>query len=408
MKIDVNEVLKVLNKPAKYGPDVDLSKYELAEPTGTKDRGLIEEGEVIRASKRLGFGTGILKKAGYIQVNEAFLTAYMTKTLEKYGAVVLPTSEAIRKSPLAREKAWSLIPPHKDKYVAATYLYGREQGYFIYVPPGVKVREPIYTCLFITRGKIAQLLHNIVIVDDGAEVNLVTGCGISDIPAGALHIGVSEFFVGKGAKLTYAMIHAWSPRAVVRPRTAVHVEEGGQYVSYYMIYSGVESIQAYPQVFLERNASAYMYSVVAGEGRGVYDIGSAAYLRGEGSNAEIISRILGKGESEVIARARLVGEAGPSKGHIECMGLVTSEKAEVSSVPELLSKSQEAILTHEAAIGKISDEQLTYLMSKGFSEEEARAMIIRGFITIEAPQLPRIVRETVARVVKFISSRAHG
>ena len=402
------KAFKALNASPKYGPDVDLSKYVNLSGEGMEKEDGIKEEVIGHIAEKIGFGGGAWRRAGYVQVNEEILTAEMRKGLEKAGASVLPTYEALRKIKRLKEYSWKLLLPYKDKFTAVTYLYGKEQGYFIYVPPGVKVKDPIYTCLFITKGQYAQLLHNIVIVDDDAELNLITGCGISDIPAGALHAGISEFYVGRGAKLTFAMIHAWSPRAVVRPRTAVHVKENGEYVSYYMIYSGIDSIQAYPEVFLERNASAYLYSVVVGEGNGIYDLGASAVLRGEGANAEIVSRVIGRYRSKVIARARLVGEEGPSKGHIECMGLAEGEKSEVSSVPELISRTPEAILTHEAAIGKISREELMYLMSKGFSEDEARALILRGFITLPTPHLPQTVRETIGRIVKYVSSRAHG
>ncbi len=399
---------KALSKPAPYGPDVDLSKYDVLNPRRIEPAEILEQERVRDASGRLGFTPEIVRKAGYVQVNEAYLASALVESLRKQGVIVMSTAEALRKLDIAREVAWTLIRPDTDKYVATAYLYGREQGYFIYVPPGVKVRTPIYTCLLITRGMTAQLLHNIIYVADGAEANVVTGCSIAGLHAEALHIGVSEFFVGKDAKLTFAMIHAWSKGAVVRPRTAVKVAEGGRYVSYYMIYSAVHSLQSYPKVILGRNASTSLYSIISGEGEGIYDVGSSATLAAPGSSAEIISRNLAKGRSRVVARAEIVGESGPSKGHIECMGLILSDTAYISTVPLLDSRNPEATLTHEAAIGKIGEDQLTYLMSKGFSEEEARALIIRGFLSVEAPDLPPQVKLSVDRVTELISSKGHG
>ncbi len=402
------EVRKALSKPSPYGPDVDLSRFSVERPRRLEPAEALSERRVIDASRRLGFTYDLISKASYVQVNEAYLASAMVETLRKQGVVVMSTSDALSKLDMARRLAWSLISPASDKYVAASYLYGREQGYFIYVPPGVKVRVPIYTCLLITRGLTAQLLHNIVYVGDGAEANVVTGCGIAGIHAEALHIGVSEFFVGRNAKLTFAMIHAWSKGSVVRPRTAVRVEEGGRYVSYYMIYSTVHSIQSYPKVILGRNSSTTMYSIISGEGSGVYDVGSEAILNSPGSSAEVISRNLARDKAEVIARARILGNAGPSKGHIECMGLLLSDESVIKTVPTLDSRSPDSVLTHEAAIGRISEEQLSYLMAKGFSEEEARSLIIRGFLSVEAPDLPPQVKLSVDRVAELISSRGHG
>ncbi len=407
-RFDEAALREALKKPSPYGPDVDLSRYDILSPRRLEPAEVLSERRVADATRRLGFTPELMSKVGYVQVNEAYLSSALVESLRRQGVVVMPTSEALKKLGIAKELAWSLISPDTDKYVATTYLYGKEQGYFIYVPPGVRVRTPIYTCLLITRGMTAQLLHNIIYVGDGAEAHIVTGCGISGLHAEALHIGVSEYFIGRRAKLTFAMIHAWSRGAVVRPRTAVTVDEGGRFVSYYMIYSGVHSLQTYPRVSLGRGASTSLYTVISGEGRGIYDVGGAAELAASNTSAEIVSRNLARGESEVVARARLVGLAGPSRGHIECMGLILGRKSRVVSVPELISRSPDSTLTHEAAIGKISEDQLTYLMSKGFSEEEARSLIIRGFLSVEVPELPPQVKLSVDRIAELISSKGHG
>ncbi|MEM1664781.1 MAG: SufD family Fe-S cluster assembly protein [Zestosphaera sp.] len=402
--MDRETLLKALNKPSPYGPDVDLDRFNIG-PTGREHLG---EEEIDKISSRLGFGGGLLRKADYLQVNESVLSRSMREKLAERGAVVLPTSEALKKLNWAREYSWKLVSPDTDKYTAATSLYGNELGFFIYVPPNTKIKDPIYTCLFITKKGFAQLLHNIVIVDDGAELNLITGCGVPDQPVGSLHVGISEYYVGKRGKLTYTMIHAWAPDMVVRPRTAVRVGEGGEYVSYYVIYSPVESLQTYPKVYLSEGGRATLNSIVVSEGSGVYDVGSAIVLEGRDSAGEILSRNLGRGSSFIYARSRIEGRAGPSRGHIECLGLIENNSATIESLPEISSSNPEAILTHEAAIGKISEDLINYLLSKGFSEEEARTAIIKGFLNIEEPKLPQQVREVIKRTIEYIASKATG
>lgn len=397
-------LLKALSKPSLYGPDVDLNRFNVA----PAEREYLGEEDIDKISSRLGFGGGLLRKADYLQVNESILSKSMREKLTERGAIVLPTSEALKKLDWAKEYSWKLVRPDTDKYTAATSLYGNELGYFIYVPPNTKIKDPIYTCLFITKRGYAQLLHNIVIVDDGAELNLVTGCGVPDQSVGSLHVGVSEFYVGKKSKLTFAMIHAWAPDMVVRPRTVAKVGEGGEYVNYYVIYSPVESLQTYPKVYLGDGARATLSSIVVGERGGVYDVGSAIVLEGRDSAGEIISRNLGKGSSRIYARSRIEGRAGPSRGHIECLGLIENSDATIESLPEISSSNPEAVLTHEAAIGKISEDLINYLLSKGFSEEEARTAIIKGFLNIEEPKLPQQVRETIKRTIEYIASRATG
>jgi len=399
-----DEVLKALSKPSPYGPDVDLSRFDIGSSTPES----VDERSVERITDRLGISGQVFRRVDYLQVNESVVAKAMSEKLVKHGAVVLPTREALRKLNWVSAYSWKLIEPTIDKYTAASYLYGRESGFFIYVPPGIKIMEPIYTCLFITKKNYAQLLHNIVVVDEGAELNLVTGCGVPDQPTKSLHVGVSEFYVGRGGKLTYTMIHAWAPEMVVRPRTAVEVLGGGEYVSYYVIYSPVESLQTYPRVYLRDRAKATLNSVVVGTGNSIYDVGSSVILKGGESSGEILSRNLSKGSSVIYARSRIEGAIGPSRGHIECLGLIDGPSAVIESLPEISSSTPEAVLTHEAAIGKISEEQLSYLMSKGFTEEEARAAIIKGFLSIEEPRLPHQVMEIVKRTIEYIASRATG
>ncbi|MEM2021600.1 MAG: SufD family Fe-S cluster assembly protein [Zestosphaera sp.] len=398
------ELVKALNKPSQYGPDVDLGRFNVS-PAREE---AFSESDVERISTRLGIGREVFRKAEYLQVNESIAFRAMSEKLVQHGAVILATSDALKKLDWVNKYSWRLISPDRDKYTAATRLYGGELGYFIYVPSGVKIKDPIHTCLFITRRNYAQLLHNIVIVDEDAELNLITGCGVPDQPMNSLHVGLSEFYVGRGGKLSFTMIHAWAPGMVVRPRTAVEVLEGGEYVSYYVIYSPVESLQTYPKVSLRDNARATLNSVVIGEGKGIYDVGSAIVLSGRGASGEVLSRNLGKDNSLIYARSRIEGSAGPSRGHIECLGLLESDDALIESLPELSSLTPEAVLTHEAAIGKISEELINYLLSKGFSDDEARAAVIKGFLNIEEPRLPPQIREIIKRTIEYVASRATG
>ncbi|MFN4045962.1 MAG: SufD family Fe-S cluster assembly protein, partial [Acidilobaceae archaeon] len=191
------------------------------------------------------------------------------------------------------------------------------------------------------------------------------------------------------------------------PRTAVRVADGGEYVSYYIIYSPVSSIQLFPRTILDKGARLHAASVIAGRARGNYDVGAKAQLEGEGSGAEIVSRVVAFEDSEIYARGDIEGLASDSRGHIECLGLLASPSASISSIPVVTSRNPQSILSHEAAIGIIAREEIEYLESKGFTEDEAKSIIIRGFINIEPPGLPDIVRAQAKRVIDHIA-RAGG
>lgn len=403
-EINKQEIVKSLDKPAPYGPDIDLSRYDIEAPSvqefreGEADKGIAE------GANRVGLS---IKSVAYIQANERMMYTALSRTLAKYGVVVLPLREALGKYELAKELSWKLIDPATDKYTAATYLYGGDAGYFIYVPPGVKVPTPIYTCLALTTDKVVQFAHNVIYIDDGAEASVLTGCAVPHGIADGLHIGVSEFHVGKGARLTFAMLHAWAKGLHVRPRTAVHVKEGGEYVSYYITYTPVSTLQTMPTIKLESGARAYSASVIMGLGNGIYDIGTRAILMGRRSSAELISRVVALDSSRVLARGEIEAWESESRGHVECLGLLLSDNAYISSVPVISSKKQGSSLSHEAAIGMIAERELDYLMSKGFTEEEAKSVLIRGFMNVEAP-LPKNIRDNVDRILDMVAKYATG
>ncbi|MEM4487615.1 MAG: SufD family Fe-S cluster assembly protein [Desulfurococcaceae archaeon] len=400
--MSLEDIKRALEKPARFGPDIDLSKYRVEEAVVDETAQLSPQ--ITSAAPRVGVSPD---RVAYAQANERALYTAMTSALSKYGVTVMPTADAIRKTSRARELSWRLVNPASDKYTASAYLYGGEVGYFIYVPPNTKVPVPIYTCLAIVTNNTIQFAHNVVYVDEGSEVDLITGCTIPHGVRDGAHIGVSEFYVAKNAKLTFTMIHAWAEGLHVRPRTAVSVEDGGVYANYYLTYSPVASLQTYPAVYLKRGAHAYLASIVASSGRGVYDIGSLSVLAEQGSTAESISRVVAKDESSIYARAEIEAVDSNTRGHIECLGLLLSPKAMISSVPIITSRKEGAVLSHEAAIGLIAQREIDYLMSRGFTEEEAKAVLIRGFMNIDAP-IPQVVKREVDRILDIVAKHSTG
>ncbi|MEZ0346820.1 MAG: SufD family Fe-S cluster assembly protein [Infirmifilum sp.] len=399
-----DSVLKALNKPAPYGPDIDLSIYKSANPLST------EEGFTDGLERSIEEKVGVTyKQLSYFQWGETALAKAMAEKFKGIGVIVEPLNRALERNELARRLAWKLIPPDTDKYTAHTYLYGKETGYFIYVPPNVKTPWPIYTCLSLFTGENeVQHAHNIVYVDEGAEAIVTTGCLVPHGKRGGLHIGISEFYVAKNAKLIFTMLHSWGEGTHVRPRTAVYVDEGGQYISYYVIYSPVASLQTDPKVFLREDAHAKLVSVIAGSGEGYYDVGGVAVLEGERASSELVSRIISARGSSIYSRAKIEARSTKTKGHIECLGVLMDDKSTLEAIPILSSRVQEVELTHEAAIGTIAGEKIEYLMSKGFSEDEARALLIRGFLTPEVSGIPQSLKSEIDRIIDYVVRHSLG
>ena len=311
------------------------------------------------------------------------------------GLELMSTTDAFKKHSWLNDYLWNAVPVDMDKYTAEVELE-QTHGYFIRSEAGKKVTMPVQSCLFITSDKIGQKVHNIVIAEEYSELHIITGCSVSHAVNSALHLGVSEFYVKKGAKITFTMIHNWSQGMEVRPRSAVVIEDDGTFISNYILMTPVKSLQMYPTAYcVGRNARATFQTVIYAHGDTKVDSGSRAVLQGEGSRSEIISRVIATGNAKVIARSDVIGEGAKAKGHIECRGLMLSDTAEVDSIPELKATRRDLDLSHEAAVGKVAEEEIQYLMARGLSEEEATSVIIRGFLNVDITGLPdALARET--------------
>jgi hypothetical protein len=200
-------------------------------------------------------------------------------------------------------------------------------------------------------------------------------------------VGVSEFYVKKGAILKFTMIHDWGEKINVRPRTVTHVEEGGVLISNYISLKPVGSLQMNPVTYLDgKGAIARFNSVLVADANSYMDVGSTVILNGVESRAEIISRAITTGGT-IIARGKLVGNVPSIKAHLECKGLILNEGL-LHAIPELQGSLPGVEMSHEAAVGKIDQREIEYLMSRGLDEDEAVSTIVRGFLNVDIEGLP--------------------
>ncbi len=315
------------------------------------------------------------------------------------GVELLPVTEALKKYDGLKEYWWKLVSRDKDTFTREADA-GLDNGYFIRALPGEKVVYPLQTCLYIRNENVSQRVHNIVIAEEGSELHIITGCATHPHLTSGLHIGVSEFFVKKGAKLVFTMIHNWGDEVYVRPRTGVLVEQDGMFLSNYVTLKGVKSIQTYPVATLMENAMARFNSVIVSPDGSDIDTGAKVILKGKSSRSEIISRAISYG-GRVVARGHLVGDAPDIKAHLECQGLILEEKGIIHAIPELEAHLSNVDMSHEAAVGKIAQEEIEYLMARGLSEEEATSTIVRGFLNVKIDGLPEeLERELEAAVAE--------
>ena len=316
---------------------------------------------------------------------------------QQEGIEVLPIQEALKKDWI-REYYWKLVPVDTDKYTAVAEL-GLHDGYVIRALPGTKSIYPVQACLYLDKEGLQQNIHNIIIAEEGSELHIITGCSTSPHMKRGIHVGISEFFVKKNAKLSFTMIHNWAEDMYVRPRSVARVEEGGLFLNNYICMKPVKSLQMYPTTHLVGDdAVARFYSIIVGSPGCEYDLGGRIFLKSPGNKAEIVARAISNG-GKIIARGHLIGEVPEIKAHLECRGLLLNGGL-IHAIPELEGREDGVEMSHEAAVGKIAQEEIAYLMSRGLSEEEATSTIVRGFLNVDIPGLPPQLKAEIDRAIE--------
>ncbi len=341
--------------------------------------------------EKIGIDQEEKERAGsYMQVDSGVLRC----TVKQEGVEIYPTREALETLSDAKNYLWNAL--EKDDS-----LGDFSNGYFIVVRKGVKPLFPVQACLLIEEEE-KQHVHNIIVVEEDAELNVITGC--ASVPQRGKHIGISEFYVKKGGKLHFTMIHMWGREVEVLPKTAVVVEEGGVFISDYICLHPAAKIKAYPTVYLNgRGATARLQSITVSTPGSYIDLGNRVYLKEAETRAEIISRSVCFGGT-IIARGHLIGEYPGVKAHLECKGLLLSDKGVMHAIPELEGRAKDLEMSHEAAVGKIAKEEIEYLMARGLSEDEAVATIVRGFLNVDIIGIPEALKRELDKIIEMSDS----
>ncbi len=385
-------------KPAALGEDIDISVYvDSAEEHPYQD----DPSQLPAKAKEQMLGAGVIlddmsQRAGtFIQMDNSPVHS----SIKQEGVEVMTTSQALEKYDWMADYWWQAVAVDTDKYTANIEL-NQHDGYFIRALPGYKTIYPVQACLYLAKARLAQNVHNIIIAEEDSELHIITGCTTASAEEPCIHLAVSEIYIKRGAKVTFTMIHNWNPEIAVRPRTAAVVEENGLFLSNYVLMKPVRSLQMYPAArCIGENAVVRYNSILVATHGSSLDIGSRAILNAKGAKTEIISRAITTG-GNIVARGYIEGNAPDVKGHLECRGLILHEKGMIHAIPELKGTLAGIDLSHEAAVGKIAEEEVEYLMARGLTRTEATATIVRGFLRVDIEGLPALLSAELQRAVE--------
>lgn len=282
-----------------------------------------------------------------------------------------------------------LVKPNDHKFAA---LHGAvwSGGSFVYVPKGVSVEIPLQSYFRLKAPGAGQFEHTLIIVDEGAELHFIEGCSAPKYNVANLHAGCVELFVGKNAKLRYSTIENWSKNMYNLNTKRAVVEEGGT-IEWVSGSFGSHVSYLYPMSILKGKGARMEFTGITFAGKGQnLDTGAKVVHSAPDTSSYINTKSISKdGGISTFRSSVVIGKnAEHSKAAVSCQSLMLDEISRSDTIPAMDVRTCNADVGHEAKIGRISDDAVFYLMSRGISEEDARAMIVSGFADNVSKELP--------------------
>ena len=282
-----------------------------------------------------------------------------------------------------------LVKPNDHKFAA---LHGAvwSGGSFVYVPKGVSVEIPLQSYFRLNAPGAGQFEHTLIIVDEGAELHFIEGCSAPKYNVANLHAGCVELFVGKNAKLRYSTIENWSKNMYNLNTKRAVVEEGGT-IEWVSGSFGSHVSYLYPMSILKGKGARMEFTGITFAGKGQnLDTGAKVVHSAPDTSSYINTKSISKdGGISTFRSSVVIGKnAEHSKAADSCQSLMLDEVSRSDTIPAMDVRTCNADVGHEAKIGRISDDAVFYLMSRGISEEDARAMIVSGFADNVSKELP--------------------
>jgi len=325
------------------------------------------------------------------------------KMYEEKGVIFLDTDTALKKYPeIFKEYFMKLVPPGDNKFAA---LHGAvwSGGSFVYVPENVQVNLPIMTYFRMNYQQEGQFEHTLIIAERGSSISYIEGCTAPIYNVYSLHDGAVEIYVKENAKVKYTTVQNWSKDIYDLSTKRAKVERNGK-VEWVGGSLGSRFTMLYPSSYLVReNATASHLSIVLAQGNTWKDSGAKVVHLAPNTSSKVVSKSISMqgGISVYRGLVRIHKGAYNAKSHVQCDALILDEESKNYTYPHNEIYEETASVAHEASVGKIGEEQLFYIMSRGLNEDEARSMIILGFLDEVMAEIPLEFSIELNRLIKL-------
>ena len=392
------ETYQRMEMPANWGPAIDgldmdhISTYVSPKTKQASNWEDVPE-EIKDTFERLGIPKAERSYLAGVgaQYDSELVYHNMQDTAAQMGVVYSGIEEALHGeyADLIREKFMRLVPPHDHKFAA---LHGAvwSGGSFVYVPAGVDVEFPLQSYFRLNAAGAGQFEHTLIIVEPGANLHFIEGCSAPKYNVANLHAGCVELYVGKGARLRYSTIENWSKNMYNLNTKRARVEEGGT-MEWVSGSFGSHVSYLYPTTVLAgaRSSCEFTGITFAGATQDL-DTGCKVILAAPDTTASVSTKSLsnGGGTSTFRSSIMVTKNAERAKASVSCQSLMLDDISRSDTIPAMDVRCPSASVGHEATIGRISDDTIMYLMSRGVTEEEARTMVVNGFANPISKELP--------------------
>ena len=314
----------------------------------------------------------------------------LKKDLQDKGVVFLDMDGGLREYPELVKKYFGKLIPFSDNKFAALNTAVWSGGSFIYVPPGVKVDLPLQAYFRINAKNMGQFERTLIIADKGSYVHYVEGCTAPVYTTDSLHSAVVELFALESSTIRYTTIQNWSQN-VYNLVTKRAIAEKNARVEWIDGNLGSKITMKYPAIILKgEKAHGEVISVAFAGKNQIQDAGAKIIHMAPNTTSQITSKSVSKDGGHTTYRGLLRVAKGCKnvKSNVVCDALILDEKSATDTIPYMEIMEKDVSIGHEASVGRVSDEQLFYLMSRGYSEEQAMGMIVRGFMDEFVRELP--------------------
>jgi len=334
----------------------------------------------------------------------------LRKDLADQGVLFLDTDSALKEHPEIFKKYFAKIIPPEDNKFSALNSAVWSGGSFIYIPPGVKVDMPLQAYFRINAENIGQFERTLIIADEGSEVHYIEGCTAPVYSSESLHVAVVELIAHKDAKLRYTTIQNWSNDVYNLVTKRAYAYEGAT-VEWIDGNIGSKLTMKYPGIYLMgRKAYGETLSIAFAGKNQHQDTGAKMVHLAPDTTSKITSKSVSRANGRSTYRGLLRVRKGATnvKATVRCDALLLDDTSKTETYPYMEIDQEDATVTHEATVGKIGDEQIFYLMSRGFTEEEALSLIVNGFMEPFTKELPMEYAVELNRLIRLEMDNSVG